>query len=180
MQSQAAHFPKIKKINSKTHPEDAGKAGQDPQGEDGGAGFHTAGPTDVAQGGLAAAGGDSSYADVQVDCWAKCRAFLGDSLARVTAGSCGGIAGQTILLVLRASGGAETMEVGSCIFAREAGQGGSTFCAQGDAKHDQEEKLHPFRGLGASKIIRTQAGQVLYLWSVCFDPEIITRGCCVR
>lgn len=40
-------------------------------------------------------------------------------------GSCGGIAGQTILLVLRASGGAETMEVGSCIFAREAGQGGS-------------------------------------------------------
>lgn len=87
MQSQAAHFPKIKKINSKTHPEDAGKAGQDPQGEDGGAGFHTAGPTDVAQGGLAAAGGDSSYADVQVDCWAKCRTFLGDSLALVTAWS---------------------------------------------------------------------------------------------
>lgn len=40
-------------------------------------------------------------------------------------GSCGGIGRQTILLVLRAFGGAETMDVGSCIFAREAGQGES-------------------------------------------------------
>lgn len=72
---------------SKAHPEDAGETGQDPQGEEGGTGFHTAGPTDVAQGGLAAAGGDSSYADVQVNGWAKCRTFLGDSLAPVTAWS---------------------------------------------------------------------------------------------
>lgn len=56
---------------SKTHPEDAGQTDQDPQGEDGGAGFHAAGPTHVAQGGLAAAGGDSSDANVQVNCWAK-------------------------------------------------------------------------------------------------------------
>lgn len=72
---------------SKTHPEDAGETGQDPQGEDGGTGFHAAGPTDVAQGGLAAAGGDSGYADVQVNCWAKCRTFLGDSLVPVIAWS---------------------------------------------------------------------------------------------
>lgn len=105
------------KKSSKTHPEDAGETGQDPQGEDGGTGFHAAGPTDVAQGGLAAAGGDSGYADVQVNGWAKCRTFLGDSLVPVIAGSCGGIGCQTILLVLRAFGGAETMDVGSCIFA---------------------------------------------------------------
>lgn len=86
MQSQAAHFPP-QKNTSKTHPEDAGETGQDPQGEEGGTGFHTAGPTHVAQGALAAAGGHSSYADVQVNCWAKCRTFLGDSLAPVTASS---------------------------------------------------------------------------------------------
>lgn len=86
MQSQAAHFsPSQKKNPSKAHPEDAGDAGQDSQGEDGGTGFHSAGPTDVAQGGFAAAGGDPSYADVQVNCWAKSRTFLGDSLAAVAA-----------------------------------------------------------------------------------------------
>lgn len=84
MQSQAAHSLKNP---SKTHPEDAGETGQDPQGEDGGTGFHAAGPTDVAQRGLAAAGGDSGYADVQVNCWAKCRTFLGDSLVPVIAWS---------------------------------------------------------------------------------------------
>lgn len=41
-------------------------------------------------------------------------------------------------------------------------------------------KASSFRGMGASKISRTRAGQVLYLCSACFDPEIITRGCCVR
>lgn len=87
MQSQAARFSPPKKTSIKTDPEDAGEAGQDPQGEDGGAGFHAAGPTDVAQGGLAAAGGDSGDADVQVNCWAKCRTFLGDSLAPVAAWS---------------------------------------------------------------------------------------------
>lgn len=45
--------------------------------------------------------------------------------------------------MIRAFGGAETMYVGSSILAREAGQGESTFRAQGDAEHDQEEKLHP-------------------------------------
>lgn len=39
--------------------------------------------------------------------------------------SCGGIGCQTILLIIRAFGGAQTMDVGSCIFAREAGQGES-------------------------------------------------------
>lgn len=69
----------------KTHPEDAGETGQDTQCYHGVAGFHAAGTTDVAQGGIAAAGSNTSYADVQVNCWAKGRASLGDTLVTVTA-----------------------------------------------------------------------------------------------
>lgn len=67
----------------KSQPEDAGKAGQDTHGYHSVAGFHTVGTTVVAQGSLAAAGGNTSYADVQVNCWAKCRTPLGNTLATV-------------------------------------------------------------------------------------------------
>jgi len=56
----------------KTQTEDAGETGQDTQSYHRVAGFHTAGAADVAQGSLAAAGSNTSYADIQINCWAKC------------------------------------------------------------------------------------------------------------
>lgn len=49
--------------------------------------------------------------------------------------SCSGVSCQTILLVVLAFGGAEAMDVGSCIFAREAGQGES-------CKRNTQKKIH--------------------------------------
>lgn len=82
MQGQAAPFPPDP---LKSQPEDAGEAGQDAHSYHGVTGFHAAGPADVAQGRLAAAGGDTGNANIQVNGWAKCRAFLGDVLFAVIA-----------------------------------------------------------------------------------------------
>ena len=83
MQGQAAPFPAPAPL--KTQPEDAGETGQHTQSYHSVAGFHTAGTTDVAQGSLAAAGSNTSYADIQVNCWAKCRTLLGNALVTVIA-----------------------------------------------------------------------------------------------
>lgn len=69
----------------KTQTEDAGETGHDAQSYHSVAGFHTAGTADVAQRSLAAAGSNASYADIQVNCWAKCRTFLGNTLVTVVA-----------------------------------------------------------------------------------------------
>lgn len=82
MQSQAAPFHPAP---LKPQPEDAGEAGQDAHSYHGVTGFHAAGPADVAQGSLAAAGGNTSNANIHVNGWAKCRAFLGDVMLAVIA-----------------------------------------------------------------------------------------------
>lgn len=65
--------------------EDASKTGQDAQSYHGVTGFHAAGTADIAKGSLTAAGSNTGYANIQVNCWAKCRTFLGNTLVTVFA-----------------------------------------------------------------------------------------------
>lgn len=64
MQGQVAPFPPSP-LEPQT--EDAGKTGQDTHSYHGVTGFHTAGPTDVAQGSLAAASGKTCNPYIQVN-----------------------------------------------------------------------------------------------------------------
>lgn len=68
---------------SLTSPEDVDKANQDPQGQDGIAGFNAAGATDVAEEGVAAVDGGSRNAEVNPSTGANGRAAFGDGLARL-------------------------------------------------------------------------------------------------
>lgn len=84
VQGQVAPFPPSP-LEPQT--EDAGKTGQDTHSYHGVTGFHTAGPTDVAQGSLAAASGKTCNPYIQVNWWAKCSTFLGNTLLTVIAWS---------------------------------------------------------------------------------------------
>lgn len=58
--------------------------------------------------------------------------------------SCSGVSCQTILLMVLAFGGTEAMDVGSCIFAREAGQGES--CKRNTKKNPSGTSGNILRG----------------------------------
>lgn len=122
VQGQVAPFPPSP-LEPQT--EDAGKTGQDTHSYHGVTGFHTAGPTDVAQGSLAAASGKTCNPYIQVNWWAKCSTFLGNTLLTVIAESLSRICCKTVLLMVSTRGCTETVYIGRCIFAWETSQGES-------------------------------------------------------
>lgn len=105
---------------SLTSPEDVDKANQDPQGQDGIAGFNAAGAADVAEEGVAAVDGGSRNAEVNPSTGANGRAAFGDGLARLATDSHSDIRCHTVFFILCTLDRCQAGPVGGCIRARKA------------------------------------------------------------
>lgn len=127
---------------SLTSPEDVDKANQDPQGQDGIAGFNAAGAADVAEEGVAAVDGGSRNAEVNPSTGANGRAAFGDGLARLATDSHSDVRCHTVFFILCTLDRCQAGPVGGCIRARKADERVGSLHAQHRSQHGEQKRLH--------------------------------------
>lgn len=116
--------------SSQSCPNDTDQTGYCPQEHHSVAQFHTVGTTEIAQGGLAALGGNGHHSKVCVGLRTVCRTFLGYAISHVFSKPSSTVCGCTVILMFFTLVGFKAVPVGVLIFTCVAKQGGSFLCCR--------------------------------------------------